>query len=136
MARILSAFSDYQANNNGKMPESADHLSKFVNRYVTGVNDYSTSTTITDSESLSCTKSDQFCDPDGTSYHFVNRYWKKTDSTGQTISAPTSFDHGIYYNNAAKCGDAEDAMVGGRNPQEIAIFYYLEGGAIYCGDNQ
>ena len=33
MARILSAFNDYQANNNGKMPGTSD-LANFVNRYV------------------------------------------------------------------------------------------------------
>ena len=132
MARILSAFNDYQSNNNGKMPSGKEQLSNLVNRYITSSSSYSTKDNVSvdtsnnASNAMKCTNSDQFCDPDGTSY------W-----ISETSAVPSTFNHGIYYYKGAKCGDTEgtvDSTNQGAN--NIAIRYYLEGGAIYCGDNQ
>ena len=118
MARILSAFNDYSSNNNGKMPGSTD-LTNFMERYVGAAN------------------SDQRLDPDGSPYTIEY----KGDATGTgnyygTGTAPDPlFNHVIYYHTNAACDTAEGKVKKGNGTREIAIFYYLEGGAIYCGDN-
>lgn len=136
MARILTAFNDYQANNNGKMPpanhEGEDELAILVNRYITGVSDYVTST---DNIGFlkSCKNSDQFCDPDGTSYSFAvrSKIFGDTDVVDNANNP-----HAIFYYVHAKCGDTEMSIKNGNGDNDIAIFYKLEGGAWYCGDNQ
>ena len=128
MARILSAFNDFQANNNGKVPTSAQ-ADDFLDRYV------------------GADGSDQRKDPDGTDYslnfigHIGTASGDKADgswydgTTGNTApSAPTD-THKIYYFTNAKCNTSEGKVAKGSGENEIAIFYYLEGGAIYCGDN-
>ena len=129
MARILSAFNDYQANNNGKMPEkdstanANSGVTKFMERYVGAAG------------------TDQRKDPDGTDYTLrdpltgadtkdsTTKYYKEASAEEKAIS------HDIWYWTDAKCG-SEGYVVDGNGDREIAIFYYLEGGAIYCGDNQ
>ena len=129
MARILSAFNDFQANNNGKMPTSAQ-TNDFMNRYVGAAN------------------SDQRLDPDGTAYtltfigHVGTGSGDKADNslyngtTGTATPTTPTDQHIIYYWTNAKCGTSEGHVGKGNGDREIAIFYYLEGGAIYCGDNQ
>lgn len=128
MARILSAFNDYQANNNGKVPESGKEDS-FMDKYV------------------GADESDQRLDPDGTKYnltftgHVGTGSGDKADdswyngTTGTATPNPTDH-HIIYYWTNAKCGTSEGHVGKGNGDREIAIFYYLEGGSIYCGDNQ
>lgn len=120
MARILSAFNDYASNNNGKMPGSSN-LTNFMNRYV------------------GASGSDQRRDPDGQPYtiKYVGNIDGKTVKTGAyaVTDAKNPFDHIIYYYTTAACADAEGTVKKGNGDREIAIFYYLEGGAIYCGDN-
>lgn len=120
MARILSAFNDYSSNNNGKMPGSSN-LTNFMNRYV------------------GASGSDQRRDPDGTPYtiKYVGNIDGSTVKTGAyaVTDAKNPFDHIIYYYTNAACADAEGTVKKGNGDREIAIFYYLEGGAIYCGDN-
>lgn len=133
MARILSAFNDYQANNNGKMP-NADVNTAFKSKYVgTG---------------------EQAQDPDGTDYTIyfkgvvaadgTNYYETKTGDTSKPETVPTTnapsvgedhITHFVHYWKNAKCGSEGEANKG-NGYREIAIFYYLEGGSIYCGDNQ
>ena len=119
MARILSAFNDYQANNSGNMPDK-DKVESFMQNYVG--------------------KGEQSQDPDGTSYTLLPPV--KIESTDNSEhdyhnkgTAPTDFTHDIYYWQNAKCG-AEGKAIKGNGDRDIAIFYVLEGGAIYCGDNQ
>ena len=129
MARILSAFNDYQANNNGKMPEKSN-MDDFVRRYVAMV---SSTTAVPHGNNETCL-SDQFCDPDGTSYWFADA---EPEESTEDHSENTPFDHRIYYANDATCnGDKEGKYGDGNGKREIAIMYVLEGGAIYCGDNQ
>jgi prepilin-type N-terminal cleavage/methylation domain-containing protein len=123
MARILSAFNDYQANNNGNFPnpDTAGDMEKFAKKYV------DPSCTLDTNNNLSgC--ADQFVDPDGTQYTII-----KGDSQE---SKADNVDHNIRFYTSAKCnGEAatSDAKYGTRS---IAITYVLEGGAVYCGDNQ
>ena len=134
MARILSAFNDYSSNNNGKMPTPAvnaassddgtDGASVFMNRYV------------------GAKGSDQRLDPDGSKY--ILKYLGKVgkditvDKDGKAKSQSlndNSTKHIIYYYQNAACHSTEGYVKKAPGAREIAIFYYLEGGAIYCGDN-
>lgn len=143
MARILTAFNDYQANNNGKMPQADSagkkELAMLVNRYITGISNYANSEG-NDIESLkNCNNSDQFCDPDGTSYRFATRAAISGDikNIDEHLSKDgKDYSHSILYYVHAKCGDTEGSIKNGSGNNDIAIFYKLEGGAWYCGDNQ
>jgi len=134
MARILSAFNDYQANNNGKMPDSPDKLVNFIPRYVD--NNCTSAKSSTNTNLVTSTGcSDQFTDPDGTIYDIY--YNGALSATGfQNISG--SFDHKIWYIRNAKCDpDTEGKVIGSKGGNnDIAIAYILEGSAVYCGDNQ
>ena len=143
MARILSAVNDYQTNNNGKLPWQFDASGKiirntdmtkdtvvvFIRKYIIG---NPNSTQVGRSNSETC-DGDQFCDPDGTGY------WFDTTSFGVgAANAPSDgFTHKIYARAKAKCDtDNEGAMILASGVNDTAIAYVLEGGAIYCGDNQ
>ena len=134
MARILSAFNDYQANNNGKMPDTAAKLENLIERYV----DNNCEVTVTGNVATATKCGDQFTDPDGTIYSIL--YYATLTNSAQTGGVPTSVDqHTIWYTRDAIC-DPDNAesntkwSKGGAN--NITLQYYLEGGAIYCGDNQ
>ena len=136
MARILAQFTEYQSNNNNRMPgtgsDSGKELNTFIQNYVGAKNQQWNGTR---SDSATDCFGDQFCDPDGTMYQFsANKPTKVSSSITNAGSA--SFDHKIYYYNYAKCGDSERAADPGSGQADIAIFYTLEGGAVYCGDNQ
>lgn len=117
MAYVLSAFNEYQANNNGLFPEEQALHGKFLENYILQGND------------------EFFTDPDGTMYHFSNIHnW--ADGKPQDY-IPAEGSHEISVNYSAKCVEHDDALLakaGGK--REIAILYALEGGAFYCGDNQ
>ena len=157
LARIATAVNDYQANNNSlPFPTTTNARNgvdkNFVNKYIDsgckGKSANNNSNVIYFNGNLSsgtnsvyeCT-TEQFVDPDGTPYN---------------IFAPSSFDSSkeIYYNNAtnsmpnfednkhyiialakAKCGTENKAeAITGKN--YFALFYLLEGGSVYCVDNQ
>ena len=153
MARILSAFTEYQSNNNGKMPGSDAEMSVFVKKYVMGSSE-------TDGGSnpdagrwhLDQSKcySDQFCDPDGTPYRIpmassTTSYTGGSDhispdsGTGLTIDSKVISEgktHNIIYRRSSKCGSKEGQTESVSGVANITVEYVLEGGAIYCGDNQ
>jgi prepilin-type N-terminal cleavage/methylation domain-containing protein len=133
MARILSAFNDYQANNNGKMPGTND-LANFVNRYVNagGTQAPTAPADFANPNKWSCGNQDTFCDPDGSSYILNGQI----DLAHTAAQKSDTFNHYIYYHINAKCGDGEVGAVKASGASSIAIVYTLEGGAIYCGDNQ
>ena len=146
MSRILGAFNDYQANNNGKMPpagagdDAKQALANLVNNYITGQKDYVTAATVF--SVTDCQGNDQFCDPDGTSYQFEGRgkvdqdYIGDNNASEKHWSGVSGFNHKIIYYTNAKCADEEGGVLKGTGVRDIAIFYTLEGGSIYCGDNQ
>lgn len=123
MSRILAAFNDYQANNNGNFPSSTDELnSTFSFKYIKGGD----------------ANSDAFTDPDGSDYTF-NAIYDWSASTAPSYTPATDVDHNIGFHTTAKCYGNESTPVekdasGGK--RSIAITYVLEGGAVYCGDNQ
>jgi prepilin-type N-terminal cleavage/methylation domain-containing protein len=130
MARILSAFNDYQANNNGKMPDGTGKLELFIPKYV----DENCTVTTSGSVVTATGCGDQFTDPDGTAYSIYNNSPLGTNGF-QTVSGNP--DHQIKYFISGKCDpDTEGKVIGAGGNNNIAIAYILEGGAVYCGDNQ
>ena len=130
MARILSAFTDYMSNNNGKLPQTDTELNIFVSRYIVGDSSYLRN-------GGSCDANAQFCDPDGKPY-IINTPIYITADTSNILGDNPSFateNHEIHYYIQAACGDGNSVkrMGGVRN---MAIMYVLDNGAIYCGDNQ
>jgi len=140
MARILTAVTDYQANNS-KLPwryEGTTWIKDnagLVTKYIIGADGY----TYKDSEgafdsSGSC--SDEFCDPDGSSYRF--------DAFGNVGYFDVNYTIGEAKNKHqisavinAKCSGNESSPVeNASGAGQFAIIYELEGGAVYCGDNQ
>jgi prepilin-type N-terminal cleavage/methylation domain-containing protein len=144
MARVLTKFNEYQANNNGNYPfktvnkaAKIDH--NFVKRYM---DSGCTNKSITsNSEDAGC--GSEFRDPDGVNYYFVysaNNDAKATSQTNDTdvsstIGSGSAVDHKIHVYTTAKCGEGEGKIRKGTGVRNFAILYKLEGGAIYCGDN-
>ena len=130
MARILSAFTEYESNNSGNVPTTNDQLDNFVNKYVNGGG------TQNRNGNGGC-YGDQFCDPDGSPYQL--EYWGNQDDTDDTPFDDSSFaeaEHMIAYFTKASCSSTEGRAEYSSGARDIAILYMLEGGAIYCGDNQ
>lgn len=142
MARILAKFTEYQSNNGGRMPGSGD-LNNFVQKYVGASGQNATGSTTCDG--------DQFCDPDGTPYSIRMEAYSSNsehggsstessayyDGNGMRSSGPTetAITHVIHYWPSTRCGN-EGIVEKTSGPRDVAVAYYLEGGAIYCGDNQ
>ncbi len=158
MARIATAVNDYQSNNNKlPFPETTpnrmnDVNMDFVKKYV---DDQCTAnkkgafnnlgTYMNDKEAkidgvyTGC--SDQFTDPDGTPYNL----WASKDGFDSSKAiyektANTTFDfkdnhHVIIALPKAKCGE-ENKAESANGANYFALFYLLEGNAVYCVDNQ
>lgn len=165
MARILSTITTYQSNNGNKVPcqnsarvGDADctgangELVKFINNYV-----ISGDVPATQANRLAPVDSngscfEEFCDPDGTSYEMSRFKWGSEGASAyKTEGGKTTFawesgsgfytraqeNHEIMLASYAKCDDgAEGVIVKTDGPTNVAIMYVLEGGAVYCGDNQ
>ena len=163
MALFLSAVNDYQSNHGGKAPStyagwySAQSISEsnvdpeFVKRYIDSTCDsgtHNSALTAQTSQSISysfnCT-GDQFRDPDGSVYSltFGNAqpmgYTEDSEATPRWIDYPSmQRDHIVYLATDSKCTGNESSPLQrtGGSANNVAIVYVLEGGAIYCGDNQ
>ena len=143
MSRILSAFNDYMTNNS-KMPDGIDQINDLIKKYITAGEKDASGNVQTNSSTVCA--GEQFCDPDGTPYHFASPYGayggshasptkgSKYNYNSSTTEVETQ--HAIYYWSKTKCADEEGKFIYTGNSKEISIFYQLEGGAIYCGDNQ
>ena len=147
MARILSAVNDFQANNNGKSPveigsdgNSTDKRGDFIKNYVDETCNTGTKnggTMFSTNYDYNCS-GDQFRDPDGSNYgviyttaglgDYINS-WGVADSMRQ--------NHRFMLAANSKCtGNEERPLARADGQADIAIVYVLEGGAVYCGDNQ
>ena len=132
MARILSAFTEYQSNNGGKMPANQDQLINFVVKYGSGVSGCTATKGSSRDVIAGENCGDQFSDPDGTPYTIkIMR-----DGTTHYQITSTNLDHIIYYDTKSKCSDNQYHRVDADGESQISIRFVLEGGAIYCGDNQ
>ena len=130
LSRILTAVNSYQSNNNGKLPFRVEGTNatiddNFVARYVDD-----NCETSDGEEYTNC--ADQFTDPDGTIYGFAyhgNVAADNTEAEGETM------DHIFHVYTNATCGDTEGTVDLGSGDRQVAIVYFMEGGAISCSDN-
>ena len=88
---------------------------------------------------------DEFRDPDGSNYSMIYGSSQPLDyidleSGGSWLSSSRMLEtHAIYLAAGAKCsGNESKPVISDENSgtNNIALIYVLEGGAIYCGDNQ
>ncbi|MBR3052238.1 prepilin-type N-terminal cleavage/methylation domain-containing protein [Candidatus Saccharibacteria bacterium] len=111
LARLATAVTQFQANNNGKVPTAMTTMptsANFIASYLGGA--------------------DAFKDPDGTAYNIEFKV------LSGNAPKPTTIDHKAYVYGKAKC-DGE-TMVASGNTNDYAILYKLEGAGTYCQDNQ
>ena len=159
MARIATAVNDYQSNNSklpfptpSGNPNNINRIdNQFVSRYIDENCEYEniTSNNIFFYSGAQQTFkqhyhkcSESFADPDGTPYNL----WSPNAVLSATVenvfyttsSATPTFEqnnHTIVALAKAKCGTENKAeLADGAN--NFALLYLLEGGAIYCVDNQ
>lgn len=125
LGRLEGAITQYQTNNNGKIPtQSPDIDSKdFIQRYVVGVNG---------------NPEEDFVDPLGTPYEIIfSNDSVDTSSGGAAYDAAgkgEGQDFKIYMYGGAKCED-EKVVTVKNQPRTYAIQYRLEGSGVYCQDN-
>ena len=117
MARVATAVSQYQANNNGNIPkketEKTGSGQDFIDRYLGG--------------------SSEFKDPDGAEYKIkIVAFSEGVKPINDFSNSDTG--HQILFLHNAHC-DGEDAA-SSNNPRQYAILYKLEGSGVYCADNQ
>lgn len=123
-ARLESAITNFQTNNNGKLPGTGSYTGservescasgapdacRVVNVYLNGVN----------------SDENSFIDPDGTPYTL-----NITNDADTANQASSSFDHTVYLLIRGRC-DGETATANG-NPRDYAVLYKLEGSGTYC----
>ncbi len=126
LARVATAITQYQTNNNGKLPSAGNCEpagTAITDLSASGcklIKDYLNSTNATENE---------FVDPDGTVY--------KMQVVAQASRVPSSIDfsgHKIYIAQKSKCNGEQ--AVASSNARDYAILYKLEGAGTYCADNQ
>ena len=154
MARILSAVTEYVANNNTSPVHKAtsswydkDGASldeKFPIRYIEENLDESKTSSFDSGkigrriytfgcqDGKSC---DKFTDPDGSLYKIAATGPGITDINGYDYIA--EFDHVVYIGAGLKCdNNSEGFFEITENPGDAVVRYVLEGRSVYCTDNQ
>ena len=130
---------------------ASDIDTSFVQKYVdsscnlgTYADDMPGNTSQSRAYRYNCT-GDQFKDPDGSNYSMIYGSGQplnyiEAGSNGSWVPSDKMQEaHAIYLASGAKCsGNESKPVVSDENSgsNNIAIVYVLEGGAIYCGDNQ
>ena len=135
LARISTQISQYQTNNNGRLP-AAGKLDPQKDSTVLPTCSTSSGST---SSSAACfvrnymnsvnASENEFIDPDGWAYGLTIEVL-----TNGTQGTANDFDHMVYIYEHAKCnGEVADYS---SNARDYAIMYKLEGSGTYCQDNQ
>ena len=135
LARISTQISQYQTNNNGRLP-AAGKLDPLNGDTTLPECSSSSSTT---SNSAACfvrnymnsvnASENEFVDPDGWAYGLTIEVL-----TNGTQGTANTFDHIVYIYEHAKCnGEVAEYS---SNARDYAIMYKLEGSGTYCQDNQ
>ena len=141
LARVATAITQYQTNNNGKLPNTGGQnleptedeelpecgqntpAACFIRNYMNSVN----------------AAENEFQDPDGWYYGLAIKSAKGVTTDLTPIQATgdaqsdTGFDHMITIYTHASC-EGENA-VESTNARDYAILYKLEGSGTYCSDN-
>lgn len=132
MARLATALTNYQANNNNSLPGLSECSSSSSKK----VQDIQPNTQSSYSGNVACTlvatylnastsSTNDFKDPDGTTYNI--KITKKPKSS-------SSFDHNINISTKYKCDNSTTSST--NNPNDFVILYKLEGSGTICIDNQ
>ena len=159
ISRINAALVDYIANNpsswkgdwgsgfttgyagqtsgiSGDSYPGGNPLKLFVIKYVDS--NCSTDGTAAGWNAENC--SDQFRDPDGTPYRLYskNNFANWDSDTIEMKDAMTTYyrEHTLFISGGSKCSGSENEIKKADGRNEFTILYILEGGSIYCSDNQ
>lgn len=153
LARFVAAVVDYQARNNGRMPDLHGHPGRFINRYIDSTCDagatFLAQYRIDNNDD--CT-GDQFRDPLGNLYSFL--YFRELDSppAGQAaivrclgdvcngrVSWGSGYNRAQEVNNgvimvvsSAVCGATEGSVFGTGSIRDVAMLMILEPNIITC----
>lgn len=164
MARIMTAITQYQAHNSGKnpfLPITGNHLdasaelsANAMQRFTTFIIRY------IDPECTSVTHPKRtffipvgcgtgFTDPDGTIYGIDARADTQTgnkkkekikfldrNSKNVGLTGASEMTHLFVVFSKAKCSTDEGWVEWTNNDNDLGIWYPLEGGSVYCVDNQ
>lgn len=147
MAAVASQITQYQANNNGKLPKSTSG-SNSVDAYdetsvTNGLENWNCATDAASRNSAKCfirnymnasgAAENTFKDPDGWMYGLTivdqSAFTMPTDNFGTGNNK-----YMIYLVEHAKCGD-DESVEKSDNARDYAIVYKLEGSGTYCNDN-
>ena len=145
MARVAEAITQYQTNNNGKLPatncspleavdESNDEGLK-MGSWCSSANASNTPTQCFVKNYMNAVDAEEntFADPDGWRYGLTFESLTSNGTT-KTLDNEDFKNHMIYVVEHAKC-DGEMAIYSS-NARDYAILYKLEGSGTYCQDNQ
>jgi prepilin-type N-terminal cleavage/methylation domain-containing protein len=110
--RVTTEVNNYSGNNNGRIPTSATDITGFTTRYLTGVNRQ---------------------DPQSGTDMGVT--WLASSPAGGAAPAGAEIPAigSIFYKNGYTCNGE---ILNTANARNFAIWTQLEGGAIYCLDNE
>lgn len=145
MARVSEAITQYQTNNNGKLPKADGRELPARDESEPQAADMSgwCSKTAAESNSAEClvknylnavnASENEFVDPDGTYYGLKIEALGGSGSE-KVLSGDDFKNHMIYVETHAKC-DGEKAVYS-ENARDHAVLYKLEGSGTYCQDNR
>ena len=163
LSRFLTAVTEYQSNNSGRLPfeipgngpaspvtqANLTMNARFVDRYIdSSCAQAGWAGALSNSSALTGTvgtcdptmgSGDQFTDPDGTVYSFVNAVIQ--DNAGvievtNLLDQNVNINHGIYVVVGYVCGPQERTLRRGTGNRQLALLMNLEGGGVTCNDNQ
>lgn len=115
LARVATAVTQYQTNNNGNLP-AVGKGANLITNYLGGT---------------------EFKDPDGSAYTINIQNFNASDASKNKPTNKFSGDdtnHQILMLLKAKCSG--ETAAASNNAREYAILYKLEGSGTYCADNQ
>ena len=148
IARVVTALTQYQTNNNGKLPISKGYVTcdsdKAANIKPNDASTYSTDSSRSGTNKGACkfiatylnsssSATNEFVDPDGTAYAIY--FDTGTGGTVTSVWDGGNVNHWIYVDFKAKCQDSTTTVTSS-NPRDFAVTYNLEGSGSYCVDNQ
>lgn len=129
LARVSTAISQYQANNNGKLPDNGTYTGT---ENIARANNANGPTRLVENylNGNQATKN-EFVDPDGTYYSIVI----ETLASGASKSVST-IDHKIYIETYASCDGEVAKRTTSNSKNDYAIMYRLESAGTYCQDSK
>lgn len=132
LSSFQSAITQFQANNNGKLPKPSNYTgAEAIDKCSGGTNGSKDACRLVNVYLNSANAEENtFTDPDGNYYSVeISEF-----GNGNYDRAETEMNHTIYVVLEARC-DGETVTNEGTNPRDFAVLYKLEGSGTYCSDN-